>query len=720
MSPLDKPDAMLRLATRVSASRHGFALQLAIGIGVALLAIACRMGLRPALGDLSPWITSLSAVLIAALFGGVVAGLAALILCAIAGQQLFFGPAGSPMSPDAAQWGSLVTFLINGALVGAIAAVFRAASRHLLDVRAESAANAEALHARQRELTEQVADLTALHHFGTQVLSRPEPNQLLRTLLEGAIALQGGQRGFIELYDPEKHRLRSGVAAGLPNELVEELANVPVAEGEGACGTSAARRERVVVEDIEADPLFASHRDAARRAGFRAVWSTPLLTRGGELLGVLSTHFGEVRRPTDREIQLVELYARHATDALETARQCARAEKARKEAEAALTQLREQELRKDEFLAMLAHELRNPLAPLRSVVDIARLRPVPTMTARELGILDRQTAALARIVDDLLDVARITHGKIELQREPIALETLIAHAVESVQSLIDGRRHTLVLDVPSLGVRVDGDPLRLEQVLVNLLVNAAKYTDPGGRVSVRLELLGERARIRVRDTGLGIAPSALESIFDLFQQQSRGLDRAEGGLGVGLTMVRKLVELHGGSVSATSDGLGRGSEFSVELPVLDVQAAAFAPAAQPAPAAARRAHVLVVDDNVDAAELLSELVEHFGYSTSRAFDGGEALRVAADVDPDLVLLDIGLPILDGYEVARRLRSSGSRATLVAISGYGQYSDRERSREAGFVEHWVKPIAMEDVRGLLSRVLAPSAASSSGADVAHAM
>ena len=353
---------------------------------------------------------------------------------------------------------------------------------------------------------------------------------------------------------------------------------------------------------------------------------------------------------------------------------------------------------KDEFLAMLGHELRNPLAAVRNALDSARLEP--RRTERALEIASRQTDQLARLVDDLLDVANITRDRIRLNPKSVVVREMVERAIEATRFLVEGRGHSLTASLIDPDARVVGDPARLEQVVVNLVSNAAKYTEPGGRVELISERAGDDALIRVRDNGIGISAEILPQIFDLFVQAERGLDRTQGGLGIGLTIVRSLVSLHGGSVEARSDGRGTGAEFIVRLP-LSLEAG-WGPAADPArPDAERSAssRILVVEDNADAAEGLMMLIEAFGHEVRVATDGLAALALVAQYHPDLMLVDIGLPGIDGYEVARRIRSTPALADvpMIALTGYGKDEDRERTRTAGFIHHLVKPVDPTDLR-----------------------
>ena len=368
--------------------------------------------------------------------------------------------------------------------------------------------------------------------------------------------------------------------------------------------------------------------------------------------------------------------------------------------------------RKDEFLAMLAHELRNPLAPIRNAAEILWLISADPERVRETSeIIVRQARHMTAIVDDLLDVSRVTRGLILLDTEPLDLRPVITAAIEQSLPLIDSRRHSITIDLPEQPVMVQGDRVRLTQVLCNLLNNAAKYTPHGGKIGVAITGSAARVEVDVVDDGEGMDADLLPRVFDLFAQGRRTLDRTQGGLGIGLSLVKTLVNLHGGTIEAASEGSGHGSRFTVGLPrltdALNVKPAIDSPAF-PLTASLRALRILVVDDNLDAAESLAMMLQLDGHTTSKAHDARSAIASARSERPDVMLLDIGLPDIDGYELARRLRAlpEAEDATLIAVTGYGQTDDRRRAEDAGFDHYLVKPVEFESLRALLNADRAP--------------
>ncbi len=358
--------------------------------------------------------------------------------------------------------------------------------------------------------------------------------------------------------------------------------------------------------------------------------------------------------------------------------------------------------RKDEFLAVLGHELRNPLAPLQNALELLSLGGSdPSILVRTRALMERQLRHLVRLVDDLLDVARIRSGKIVLELEPVPLAAMIASAVELARPLIDSRRHRLDVYLPEAPAWIYADRTRLPQLLANLLNNAAKYSSDGGHITIRAASHAGRAEVSVRDTGIGMTPQALANVFELFAQAAGPEHAVQGGLGVGLSLARSIAELHGGTLVASSEGPGKGSEFLLTLPTVEKPATARN-ATDDASRKSITARIIVVDDNVDAADSLGIMLAYAGHEVRVVYDGRDALRVAEDFSPDTIILDLGMPGMDGYAVARAVRADAKLRSvrLIALSGYGQLEDRRRTAEAGFDEHLVKPVVFDALSAAL--------------------
>jgi PAS domain S-box-containing protein len=445
---------------------------------------------------------------------------------------------------------------------------------------------------------------------------------------------------------------------------------------------------------MEATAKDAEHLALILKLELRSYLAVPLVANGATI-GVLTLAMAESRRRHgQRDLELAVALADRAALAVNHARLYDDAVKARAEAERASRS-------KDEFLAVLGHELRNPLAPILTALQLMR-RKAPNVLEREQAILERQVKHVTRLIDDMLDVSRITRGKIELTRENVELSVIVARALEATWPLLDERHHAVTTDVPG-DLVVFGDAERLVQVATNLISNAAKYTPPGGSIEISAHRAGDMIELCVSDNGVGLDQDILPRVFDLFVQGAQSIDRSKGGLGLGLAIVRSVVELHGGHVSVESPGPGRGSTFRVELP-----AARGEPAVHPAEPEAAPSHgkrVLVVDDNADALDLMAEALAELGQEPIKALDPTTALERAKSVHPAIALIDIGLPVMDGYELARRLRQMPelSGCKLVAVTGYGQSADKARAREAGFDEHLVKPVTIEQVMAVIEKL-----------------
>jgi len=455
----------------------------------------------------------------------------------------------------------------------------------------------------------------------------------------------------------------------------------------------------VWLRDLDPDVLSALARDGEHRAlihavGLRSLISVPVGT-GPTFVGVLTFALARGRRRYEAgDVAVCEELTRMMGIAADNARLSRERTELLSQAQAARERAEAANQAKDEFLAMLGHELRNPLAPILTAVQLMKLR-ADTTSERERVIIERQAQHMVRLVDDLLDVARIARGKVALREAVIDLRAVVHKAVEITSPLLEQKQHHLTLDMPAEPLFVFGDEARLSQVFSNLLSNSARYTANKGEIRLRAAVAAGEVVVRVQDNGSGISADMLPRVFELFAQAPQRSDRPEGGLGLGLTLVRNLVSMHGGEVSAHSDGVGLGSEFVVRLPLLKDGTHAVPPAKRESvpPGASERTRVLIVDDNADAAELLEELLKRRGYRTTVAYDGPSAIAVASSFQPDLAILDIGLPVMDGYELATQLRSllSPNPPRLIALTGYGQEHDRQRSIEAGFAAHIVKPV-----------------------------
>jgi len=516
----------------------------------------------------------------------------------------------------------------------------------------------------------------------------------------------------------EDGRLRHGAAPSLPKAYCEAIDGAPIGPSTGSCGTAAFLKRPVIVTDIATDPLWKDYREFALQYGLRACWSTPILSDNGEVLGTFALYCHRVCGPQPAHVQLVEMATHIAKIAIE--RHLADDALKRHAAE-----LIEANQRKDEFIAMLAHELRNPLAPIVTALELVRMRgDDPVTLTRYRGVMERQIRHLIRLIDDLLDISRITQGKIELRRERVTIDGLVTRAIEQVTPLVQQQRHRLHVSLPSPPIEIEADPIRMAQVLANLLNNAAKYSPQGSDIFVAAEREGDGVTIRVRDTGAGMSRETLARAFDLFVQADRSSGRTRGGLGIGLTLVRRIVEMHGGQVEAVSAGLMQGSELIVRLPALahsverrderpvsDAILAADGGAGPGLPEllmdTIADARILVVDDNVDAAESLADAIEGVGGKVALAHDGPTALALAQRWRPGAVLLDIALPGIDGFEVARRLRADRAMTglRLIALTGYDESISAQQAREAGFDAHLVKPTTLARI----AQALASSAA-----------
>jgi PAS domain S-box-containing protein len=570
------------------------------------------------------------------------------------------------------------------------------ASKIARDVSLRKRAERELVESRRR-LAAEAAALVRLSEASTRLWQSRSLASGLDEVLRTVKELTGATKGNVQLVNAARNTLSIVAYDGFDAGFLAAFEHLSMDNSRAACGRALASGGPVAIEDVLSDAAYVDYHDVARAAGYRAVVSVPLFGADGSKLGAISVHFPSPHRPTEAEMRRLQLYCRQASDFI----QRIRLEHTLRQREDAL---READSRKNEFLALLAHELRNPIAPIRYALAMMR-KPGASAEQRTRAedIIDRQATHMGRLLDDLLDVSRITRGSLELRKSVTTLDSAVATAVESAQPFIDAKRHALHIELPDHVVRIEADPARLAQIISNLLINAAKFTPEGGRIELEATNGDREVTVTVRDNGVGIGPELMPRLFTLLAQAQPALDRSENGLGVGLALVRGLVHLHGGTVEARSAGPGRGSQFIVRLPV----GAAVAPEEKPhdatTPAESAGLRVLVVDDNRDAADSCAMLLELSGHRARTAYNGTQALQLGENLLPHVVLLDIGLPDLNGYEVARRIRATpwGAHLPLVAVTGWGKEEDRERAFAAGFDHHLTKPVAPEAVASLVT-------------------
>jgi len=548
---------------------------------------------------------------------------------------------------------------------------------------------------RQYELRRQVEELRKrterlklLSEAAAVLLTSDDPNAMMRGLFSRIAPHFGLDAYFNFMVDETGEALRMESCIGIPAVEAKRISRLEF--GQAICGWVALRRTPTMATHIQEsdDPKV----QLVKGFGLRSYACSPLMA-GDRLLGTLS-FASRTRDAFDAdEVEFFETVCQYVTYAYERLRLIGR--------------LQEEDRKKDDFLATLAHELRNPLAPIRNAEQFLRLKGSddPDLTnARD--IIERQVLQLTRLVDDLLDVSRITRGKIGLRKDRVSLGVVLTNAVEASRPIIEAQRHTLAIDLPTDPLYLDGDLTRLTQIFSNILTNAAKYTEPDGSIRLAAERQGSDVIVSVRDNGIGIAAEHLPRVFDMFSQVAPALERSQGGLGIGLSLVKSLVEMHGGRVEARSAGLGAGSEFEVRLPLLvETPAATETVSARNQTKTATRppCRVLVADDNVDSAQSLAMMLSLKGHEVRTAFDGLSAVELAECFQPDLALLDIGMPKLNGYDAAKLIRQQpwGKQIVLAALTGWGQSDDKRRADDAGFDHHFTKPVEPDALESLLS-------------------
>jgi PAS domain S-box-containing protein len=530
----------------------------------------------------------------------------------------------------------------------------------------------------------------------------------LDDILNVAIEISSADKGNIQLFDVESGELRLVTHSGFDEPFIQYFSNV--SDGAAACAQAMRTHQRVIVEDVMDSDLFAGRdgREVLLEAGVRSVQSTPLMSSAGKLLGIISTHFELPRRPSEQELRLMDLLARQTADYLERIR-------VEEEREHLLS--REHELRqtaeeanrlKDEFLAIMSHELRNPLNVILGYAELLlRVDEIKQSGSlrRMADAIKRNAVAQSKLIRDLLDLSRLRSGKLELNRETVSPVTSIEHAIETVRIDAEGKEIAIEVSAPDDLVFVKADPVRLEQIIWNLLNNSIKFTPKGGRIAVRLEEDGDHVVLTVADNGQGIDSSFLPHIFEIFRQADSGTSRAQSGMGIGLAVVQQLVELHGGTVSADSAGAGEGATFTIRLPRSVNSKAPAMPVGDLGIGTLQGMSVLVLDDSEDTTEMLQHLLEISGAEVNVATGGIEALRLASEKEFDVVLSDISMPGMDGFEFLSKLRELPGKSDMpaVALTGFGRPEDVQRAYDEGFYAHLTKPFDIQMLATLLQKL-----------------
>jgi PAS domain S-box-containing protein len=576
------------------------------------------------------------------------------------------------------RWFDVDAFRIGDAEERRVAALFRDITAHK---------RAEAAFARE------LRDHRRLQEISCRLIPAEHAGSLFRELLEAAIVLTQADRGTIQSLDEKTRELCLLESQGIPQQVRESSARIRM-DASTACAEAARRGQRVIVDYLADERLAGT--DVARahlEMGIRLTLATPLVTRSGGLVGIITTHWNQPHEISERSLYMLDILARQAADLIE-----------RGQAEASL---RDADRRKDEFLATLAHELRNPLAAIRTAVGALGDKNNGAAHAEMTAVIDRQSDRLARLVDDLLDVSRITRGKMTLRRMQVDIGKIVRQVVVDSSVACEEKDLKVTAAIPEQPILVHADPVRIAQVLANLVQNSCQFTPRGGEIRFMVGQEGGTVRVRLADTGIGMTSEQAAKIFEMFAQVGEAPGHRTGGLGIGLALARSIVELHGGRIEAKSAGPGKGSEFLISLPAVEAADVVDDPAADDAPPEplenAVLPRVVLADDNLDALHAMGLVLRAKGYEVTTAVDGADALSKLRAFRPDVALLDIGMPLLDGYEVARRVRQEpwGQDMLLVAVTGWGQDRDRQEAEAAGFDLHLTKPVSLATLERMMA-------------------
>ncbi len=555
-------------------------------------------------------------------------------------------------------------------------------------------------------LAGEVEALNTLHKLNSNFIVRDKLEIIYQEILKAAVTMTTANKGCIQLYDEETKMLNIILGHGLSNRFLQYFACIDLETD--TCGLASKEKRRIVVEDITECPIFSGKPGLQylREENILCEQSTPLISSSGKFVGVINTYYPEQKQFSEREIRMLDMLARLAADIIERTRVEFALQESERRAIALVEELNKADRNKTQFLNSLSHELRNPLASMMmslSLLKIAAPDSEQALQARET--FERQTIQLSRLVDDLLEVTRITQNKVKLKKDLVELNHLVSKTVKDYKQMFAEKRVSLEIKSPLKPIHLQADATRLTQVLGNLLHNALKFTDGGGQTQVIIsqEDNSKQAAIQVKDNGLGIKPELLEDLFQPFTQADTSLEHSSGGLGLGLAIVKGMVELHGGNVMASSEGLGKGAEFTIRLPLnIDDKTNQVKELQKDKKISCKR-RILVIDDIPDVAEILCSLLLYLGHEVTTAANGVKGISKAKEFKPDVILCDIGLPGMNGYEVARNIRRDYKMKDiiLIALSGYAQPEDLERSKEAGFNCHLAKPVDLDKLEQILA-------------------
>ncbi|SHH58648.1 Signal transduction histidine kinase [Sporobacter termitidis DSM 10068] len=552
------------------------------------------------------------------------------------------------------------------------------------------------------DLAAEVRALNTMHRLHSRFIIHDNIDDVCHEILNAAIFLSDAQKGCIHILEEDQETLIMVYEQGFDNDFVREHGTTKI--GETIYTELPRENKRLVAEDIDAHDSIAQNPIYAflKKWSVESLQATPLYSSTGHFVGVLSTHYTSRKQLNDREKRIFDMLARMAADVIEKVRTERALFESEQNALKLVDKLKKADKNKNQFIGILSHELRNPLATIVTGLSLFKLSPDGALLQSTCEILDRQVRQLTRLVDDLLDLTRFNNNKIRLKKESFSLNALLRGTAEDLAPAFDNKNIGLRTDLDCAG-DIFADPVRIKQITENLLFNALRYTNEGGTCTLSAQRHRDEVSIRVKDSGIGICPEIISVIFEPFVQADSSMARPEGGLGLGLAIVKNIAELHGGSVSAHSEGPGRGAEFTIRLPLAAGVAAGDKPPETPLQDSRR--NILFIDDNRDFAEIICALMTEWGYAAAYATDGRDGVRQAAETHPDVIFCDIGLPWMNGYDVAKKIRRASDlqRPVLIALTGYVSDRDREMALEAGFDYHMAKPLDAEMLRALLSRL-----------------